>query len=95
MTGPYQTETDIYSEPMPTAVSALHDTRQVRPGDPDHLVRDTIMRHVTTACQDAGVELGEYDHRKLAWLAEVDTAAVQVVIGLISRAHESGRPPRR
>jgi len=95
MVGPYQTETDTYSEPMPTAVSALHSTSQVRTGDPDHLVRDTTMRHVTIACQDAGVELGEFDHRKLSWLAETDTAAVQVVIGLISRANEGGRRPRQ
>ena len=94
MAGPYQTETDTYSEPMPTATSELHAARRVRPGDPEHLVRDTIMRHVSDVCVEVGVDLGEFDRRKLAWLAEVDPGAVQVVIGLITRAHEAGRAVR-
>jgi hypothetical protein len=43
-----------------------------------------------TACGSAGVELGAFDLRILAWLARWEPAAVQVVVGLIARAYGAG-----
>jgi len=94
MSGPYRNETEACVEPMPRAVAELFAAGRVRSGDPEQVVGDTILRHVDAACENAGVELGEFDRRKLSWLADVDTAVVQVVIGLITRAHEAGRVVR-
>ena len=89
--GPYERETDTYSEPMPAAVKALHDADRVRTGDPEHLVRDTVMEHLAAACAAAGVELGDYDRRVLLWLAGWESQVVQVLIGMVTRAHAAGR----
>jgi len=43
-----------------------------------------------TACGSAGVELGAYDRRVLAWLARWEPVTVQVVVGLIARAYSAG-----
>lgn len=91
--GPYDTERQALDEPLGQAVRSLHDTGQVRSGDPDRLVRGTVLDHLTDACAAAGVELGDYDRRVLAWLAGgVETAVVQVVIGLITRAAAGAAP---
>ncbi|MFE3173127.1 hypothetical protein ACFXPA_49120 [Amycolatopsis sp. NPDC059090] len=58
MAGPYERETDTYDEPMPRAVHELHVAGRVRSGDPEHLVRDTVMGHLTAACRDAGGRAG-------------------------------------
>jgi hypothetical protein len=89
--GPYEQERDTYTEPMPRAVRALHDTGQARSGDPDRLVRNTILDHLLRACEDAGVELGGHDRRTLGWLVNGETSAAQVLIGLISRAYAAGQ----
>jgi len=90
MSGPYDTELEALVEPMPRELRALRDSGRVRSGDPDRLVMGTVYRHIVEACDAAGVELGEFDRRTLAWLAGWETATAQVVIGLIVRAHASG-----
>lgn len=47
--------------------------------------------YLTRALTDAGVELGEYDRRIAAWLAEWETETLQVVVGWLTRAHDAGR----
>lgn len=84
--GPYDSERETRREPMPREVSELHDAGKVKSGDPDRVVRDTVLGHLLKACEGAGVELGGYDERILAWLAGWDEATVQAVIGIISRA---------
>jgi hypothetical protein len=42
---------------------------------------------LTGACKAAGVPLGAYDARILAWFAGFEDAACAVIAGLISRAH--------
>jgi hypothetical protein len=37
-------------------------------------------------CEEAGVELGAYDERIVDWLSRWEPQAVQVIVGLISRA---------
>ena len=89
--GPYQTEVEALAAPMPREVRALHDAGRVRSGDPDRLVRNTVLRHLLAACQAAGVEVGDRDRVTLTWLAGWEDVTAQVVIGLITRAHQGGR----
>jgi hypothetical protein len=91
MSGPYQTERETYAEPMVREVTRLHEGGRVRSGDPDRLVQETVLRHLVEACDAAGVAVGKYDLRVLAWLARGETLAAQVVLDLISRAHAAGR----
>lgn len=86
MPGPYEDETDTYAEPLPREIRAMRDAGRIRSGDPDRLVSGTQLRHLEEACAAAGVELGVFDRRILAWLAGWEPSTVQVVIGLISRA---------
>jgi hypothetical protein len=88
--GPYETEAQIRALPMAREVRALHAAGQVRSGDPDRLVSGTRLRHLTEACGQAGIELGTIDQQVLAWLSGWEDATVQVVIGLIARAHAAG-----
>ncbi|MBO0807965.1 MAG: hypothetical protein J2P32_06640 [Actinobacteria bacterium] len=48
--------------------------------------------HLTDACEDAGVAVGEYDRRVLFELAGQDPAVAAVVAGLITRAHSPAGP---
>jgi hypothetical protein len=47
------------------------------------------------ACQSAGVVLGAYDARILAWLANYEPETCAVITGLISRASDAGLAARR
>lgn len=85
--GPYETERQALAEPLAQEIHALHASGRVRSGDPDRLVSGTHMRHLEAACAAAGVELGAFDRRVLAWLARGEASTVQVIIGLISRAN--------
>lgn len=89
--GPYDTEAQALAEPMPRALSRLHAEDRIRSGDPDRLARNTVLRALLNACADAGVEVGAFDRRTLAWLADTEDSSAQVVIGLISRAYAAGR----
>lgn len=88
--GPYNTLQGIYAEAMPREVRWLHDTNQVRSGDPDRLVRDTILGHMLVACEESGVQLGDQDRRTLSGFAGMEPHTAQVVIGLIRRAYAAG-----
>ncbi|MBG0819108.1 hypothetical protein [Planomonospora sp. ID82291] len=88
--GPYETERETRGEPMPKAVSALHDAGTVKSGDPDRVVRGTKEAALLQACEAAGVELGAHDRGVIAWLSEWETSTVQAVIGLITRAGAAG-----
>lgn len=88
--GPYDTESDVCTEPMPRELRALHKAGRIRSGDPDHVARDAVLRHLLAACEESGVALGAFDRRILAWLAGGEDSVAQVVIGLIRRAHVAG-----
>jgi hypothetical protein len=89
--GPYASEQETHTDLIPDAVARLHRAGRVRPGDPDHEVRDTVLWHLTRACTSAGVELGVYDRRILTWLAGCEPSTVQVIADVIARAHAAGR----
>ena len=77
-TGPFETETD-----------ARHASLWGRLlSDDDLTIPEANMTDLETAL--AGVELGAYDKRIIAWLAGYEPATVAVVCGLISRAREAG-----
>jgi hypothetical protein len=84
--GPYDTEDQAAAEPLTAAWQSLP-----RSGNPGGDARDLKLSHLREACADAGVELGRYDTRILAWLATYEPTTVQVVIGVISRAHAAGQ----
>lgn len=46
---------------------------------------------LTRACDAAGVTLGAYDRRILAWVAGFEDSTCAVVAGLITRAYEAGQ----
>jgi hypothetical protein len=89
--GPYRTERDALAEPMPREVAALHDAGRVRSGDPDWLVRDTVLRHLIDVCAASGVELGAYDRGILTWIAGWEASTAQVLLDLVARAYAAGR----
>lgn len=97
--GPYESESQAAAEPMPRQVAALHAAGRVPSGDPDRLVRDTILGALLAACDDCGVRVGALDRRTLVWLAGWEDTTAQVIVGLIRRAHAAGStpegPPRR
>lgn len=90
--GPYETEQDTYQEPMPARVREIQQ-RNFRSDLVETSQRESRQAKfagLIEACRDAGVEIGAYDRRFLGWLAGYEPSTVQVVIGLITRAHAAG-----
>jgi hypothetical protein len=80
--GPYETKGEAAAEPL------VRDTYLVARAGGDMDAENE--RRLVGACQDAGVRLGAYDRRVLAWLAGWEPELVQVVVGLLSRAAHGG-----
>lgn len=74
--GPYDTRGQALADITPTT------------GRPDQAWR---YARLTQAAEAAGAGLGEFDRLVLGWLAGWEADTVQVVIGLIGRAHAAGR----
>jgi hypothetical protein len=90
--GPYESEVEAAAEPMPRAVRDLHVAGRVRSGDPERLVATTVMGHAAETLAAAGVELGAFDRRIVAWAcATWEPTTVQVLLGVVARAHAAGR----
>jgi len=81
--GPYETAAEVRAEPL------VRDTYLITRAGGDMDAEN--QRRLLAACQDAGVRLGAYDRRILAWLAGWEPETVQVVVGLIGRAAQGGR----
>jgi hypothetical protein len=90
-TGPYGSPEEAMAEPMPRQVQALHDAGRVESGDPAGVAWDTRRAALIVAIVEAGVKLGNFDRQVIDWLTRWEPATVQVVIGLIGRAHAAGR----
>jgi hypothetical protein len=86
VTGPFETEQQAHELPAVRAVYAAFD----RDHGPGKMTPHTLAM-LTAACEAAGVELGAYDRRILAWLAGWEPQTAAVVAGLITRAHQAGR----
>jgi len=81
--GPYETAAEARAEPL------VRDTYLITRAGGDMDAEN--QRRLLAACQDAGVQLGIYDRRILAWLAGWEPETVQVVVGLIDRAAQGSR----
>lgn len=87
--GPYETERE-----------AAHAARSLGgPARPGYSILSAEQNRqlLTGACEAAGVGLGAYDERILAWLAGFEDSTCAVIAGLVSRATQVGRqrPARR
>lgn len=81
-TGPYETAAGARQAP---GVQAIYDTaRSAPPGQ--RLMDAGNARMITTACDQAGLELGAYDRRIIAWLGGWEPEIAAVIAGLITRA---------
>jgi hypothetical protein len=83
MAGPYETE----RQARQAAIAAAGPPR------PGWSILSEAQLHnlLLDACEAAGVQLGDYDRRILAWLTHYEDATVAVVAGLIERAAAAGR----
>lgn len=84
--GPYELESQ--------ALAALLPVR-CRDAQGDNLAHSRRMLkrvHIEQMCRDLGVPLGAYDMRVLTWLTDfAEPTVIQFILGLLSRAHASGR----
>jgi hypothetical protein len=81
--GLYETAAEVAAEPL------VRDTHLIARGGGDMDAENQLR--LLAACQDAGVQLGAYDRRILAWLSGWEAETVQVVIGIIGRAAQGSR----
>lgn len=81
---PYETEDQARMIP---AVRAVYEAYDHGHGTGDLSGAPLIL----AACEAAGVGLGAYDARIIAWLGNWEPAMCAVIAGLIVRAHETGK----
>lgn len=79
--GPFETLEQARQTP---AVQAVYDTFRAEPGAGQMAPGNAGM--ITTACAAAGVDLGAYDARIVAWLGGWEPETCAVIAGLITRA---------
>lgn len=85
--GPFQSEAQALG--VPAVREAYEAARQSsRRG----MMSARNHRMLCKALTDAGVDVGEYDHRIIAWLAGWEPQTCVVIAGLITRASKAGRP---
>jgi hypothetical protein len=82
--GPYEVERQARADVADIYLQARHSVRREVLGEANHAL-------LTGACERAGVALGAYDARILAWLAGWEPQMCAVLVGLITRAHAAGR----
>lgn len=82
MTGPFGTEAEAAA-----AARAL-----AGPPDPGRpiLSPEQRLRMLTKACEEAGVTLGAYDTRFVAWLSGWGDGFSGVFAGIVDQAHTAG-----
>jgi hypothetical protein len=86
--GPYQTEAQARER---TAVRSIYDAAHAstRRG----VMAEGSHRLLEQACTATSAELGAYDRRILAWLADWEPQTCAVIAGLITRAACAQRAP--
>lgn len=89
--GPYETSRQARAdaEPLNEAVRAV-DPGGVMTNAIRTARRQARIDYVTDALGAAGVELGPYDRRIAAWLANWEPETVQVVLAWVGRARAAG-----
>ena len=88
MTGPYQTREQASET---EAVQEVYRAFRADPGVGKMAAH--AHRLLMRACTEAGVSLGAFDRRVLAWLSEWEPETAAVIAGLILRAREAGTTP--
>jgi hypothetical protein len=83
--GPFETE----DQARTPAVLAVYEAFDADPGVGKMAPHNLAM--LTSACQAAGVALGAYDARVLAWLGSWEPQTCAVIAGIIRRACEAGK----
>ena len=85
-TGPFEAEAQARESP------AVQEIRRAFRADPGiGKMAPLNLALLVDACTMAGVELGAFDRRVLAWLSNWDPESSMVIAGLVTRAHEAGR----
>jgi hypothetical protein len=77
--GPVDSEAEVRALPAVQAIRAACRANPARHADADN------ARMITRACDTAGVALGAYDRRIVAWLAGWEPQTCAVVAAMISR----------
>jgi hypothetical protein len=54
------------------------------------VMREATLAYLQDACERAGVSLGAFDARILAWLANWDPETCAVIVGIVTRAYAAG-----
>jgi hypothetical protein len=85
-TGPFETEAEARET---AAVQEIHRAFRAEPGV-GKMQPHTLAMLIET-CAAAGVEMGSFDRRVLAWLSNWEAETAVVVAGIIIRAHDAGR----
>jgi hypothetical protein len=86
VSGPYETEDQVLADPAVQSIYArMRASREYR-------MQDGSAALLLAACEQAGVQLGEYDARIVRWLAGFEPQSAAVVAGIITRAGQAGRP---
>jgi hypothetical protein len=88
--GPFETERQVRETP---AVRAVYEAFDRDPGAGK--MAPHIHRILCEAATEAGVEVGNYDHRILVWLAGWEPQTAVVLAGLITRARTAGEETAR
>jgi len=82
--GPYEDERQARADVASIYQQARHSVRREVLGEANHAL-------LADACERAGITLGAYDARILAWLAGWEPQMCAVIVGLITRAHQAGQ----
>jgi hypothetical protein len=84
--GPLETAQQARELPQVRAIyDAMHASHRRGASD------ERCARLIEQACRAAGVVLGAYDRRIIAWLSQWEPQTCAVVAGLIQRAYRAGR----
>ncbi|HZP53867.1 hypothetical protein, partial [Actinocrinis sp.] len=92
--GPYESrqQASIDGQPLRDAVNAATGEHDGPLTDAEYdAMRQAATDYLTTRLTRFGVELGVFDQRIAAWMADWEPHVVAVILGWVQRAHQAGR----
>jgi hypothetical protein len=90
--GPFETERQAAGLPGVRAVyAAMHEWNGPVTSEQRKAIDAMTSALITSECERAGVQLGAYDARIVAWLGNWEAQTCAVIAGLIRRAYEAGK----
>jgi hypothetical protein len=88
VSGPFETEDEARADPRVRAVyAAMQASTEFR-------MQDGAARIITSACEQAGVQLGAYEARIVRWVAGFEPQSALVIAALVERAAAGPDGPR-